>query len=189
MTEQGEGPSFSNSHFKQQTHRRILAARLARVLLHVSPSERRGRREGRAPAGTRKSVRDRNAHGVDHRFAGSPGLPCANGFNGVLRALPGERCTIAPVALRMADARARLGRHITASLDAQTPGVRTTRLLRPRTSSHVASRAGVCSRPKPCEDAVSVVSSAQSDCSRPKLPCNACYARRRRVHRCPARGS
>ncbi|MGY3035531.1 hypothetical protein ACVIIV_004701 [Bradyrhizobium sp. USDA 4354] len=28
-----------------------------------------------------------------------------------------------------------VGRHIAASLDAQTPGVRTTRLLRPRTSS------------------------------------------------------
>src|SRR5437868_12096945 len=57
-----------------------------------------------------------------------------DGFNGVLRALPGERCTIAPVAFRAADARARSGRHITARLDAQTPGVRTTRLLRPRTS-------------------------------------------------------
>src|SRR5437764_15480655 len=54
---------------------------------------------------------------------GHPGLPCADGFNGVLRALPGERCTIAPVAFRIADARARSGRHITARLDAQTLGV------------------------------------------------------------------
>ena len=33
-----------------------------------------------------------------------------SGFDGLCRALPGERCTIAPVALRMADARARSGR-------------------------------------------------------------------------------
>jgi hypothetical protein len=77
----------------------------------------------------------------------SPGLPCADGFNGVLRALPGERCTIAPVAPPMADARARSGRHITAGLDAQTPGVRTTRLLRPRTVPPKSSRARVCSPP------------------------------------------
>ena len=32
------------------------------------------------------------------RVGRTPGLPCAAGFNGVLRALPGERCTIAPVA-------------------------------------------------------------------------------------------
>jgi len=43
--------------------------------------------------------------------------------------------------------RAPVGRHITASLDAQTPGVRTTRLLRPRTANPEASGAGVCSPP------------------------------------------
>ena len=64
----------------------------------------------------------------------SPGLPCADGFNGVLRALLGERCTIAPVASRLIDVRARLGRHIAASLGARTPGAGTTRLLRPRTA-------------------------------------------------------
>ncbi|MBB4366395.1 hypothetical protein GGD65_007467 [Bradyrhizobium sp. CIR18] len=58
--------------------------------------------------------------------------------------------------------RAPVGRHITAGLDAQTPGVRTTRLDRPRTSSHVASSAGACSRPKPCEDAVGAGSYARS---------------------------
>jgi hypothetical protein len=161
MTEPAARPSLSNSHFKQQTRHRLLAACCARGLLSVSsPHQDKGAgKAGRrlAPAGPRYG----NAHGVDHRFAGSPGLPCANGFNGVLRALLGERCTIAPVAMQMTDARARSGRHITAGLDAQTPGVRTTRLLRPRTSSHVASSAGVCSRPKPCEDAVGAVSSAR----------------------------
>jgi hypothetical protein len=43
---------------------------------------------------------------------GSPDIPAfpAQWFYGLCRALPGERCTIAPVALRMADARARSGR-------------------------------------------------------------------------------
>src|SRR5438874_1920121 len=94
------------------------------------------RPKGAGKAGRRRhpwSVRYRSAHGVDRWGGRSPGLPCADGFNGVLRALPGERCTIAPVTPPMADARARSGRHITARLDAQTPGVRTTRLLRPRT--------------------------------------------------------
>jgi hypothetical protein len=106
------------------------------------------RAQGRPGAGgTRWSVRDKSAHGVDRWGGRSPGLPCADGFNGVLRALPGERCTIAPVAPPMADARARSGRHITAGLDAQTPGVRTTRLLRPRTVPPKSSRACVCSPP------------------------------------------
>ncbi|EHR03529.1 hypothetical protein Bra471DRAFT_04309 [Bradyrhizobium sp. WSM471] len=54
----------------------------------------------------------------------------AQWFDGLCRDLPGERCTIAPVALRMADARTRSGRHITATLGAQTPGARTTRFCR-----------------------------------------------------------
>jgi hypothetical protein len=106
------------------------------------------RAQGRPGAGWHpRSVRDRNAHGVDHRCCRSPGLPCADGFNGVLRALLGERCTIAPVVLRMADARARSGRRITASLDARTPGVRTTRLLRPRTIPPNTRRLA-CARPQ-----------------------------------------
>jgi len=46
----------------------------------------------------------------------------------------------------MTDARARSGRHITARLDAQAPGVRTTRLLRPRTVSPDHPRLA-CARP------------------------------------------
>jgi hypothetical protein len=114
----------------------------------VLPPNGSQRAQGRPGAGgTRWSVRDKSAHGVDRWGGRSPGLPCADGFNGVLRALPGERCTIAPVAPPMADARARSGRHITAGLDAQTPGVRTTRLLRPRTVPPKSSRARVCSPP------------------------------------------
>ena len=82
-----------------------------------------------------------------------PAFP-AQWFDGLWRALPGERCTIAPVALRMTDARARSGRFTTASLDAQTPGVRTTRFCRPRTSRPWSSKARACSPPKPKRDAV-----------------------------------
>ena len=63
----------------------------------LRPMIAKGRREGRAPAGTRVRMH-KNAHGMDYRSRRSPGLPCADGFNGVLRALPGERCTLAPVA-------------------------------------------------------------------------------------------
>ena len=97
------------------------------------PMEAKGRREGRAPAAPAIRAQQKCTRGGS-QVCRSPGLPCADGFNGVLRALLGERCTIAPVALRMADARARSGRRITARLDARTAGVGTTRLLRPRTA-------------------------------------------------------
>lgn len=137
-----------------------------------------------------RSVRDRNAHGVDHRCCRSPGLPCANGFNGVLRALLGERCTIAPVGLRMADVRVRSDRRITASLDAQTPGVGTTRLL---PSAHVLAcrfegwrvLAPEAMRRR-CQRRVVRAMVVAHSRSRPTMPdC----ARRRRVHRSPACGS
>ena len=69
------------------------------------------RAQGRPGAGWHpQSVRHKKMHtGWTTGFAGSPGLPCANGFNGVLRALLGERCTIAPVASRLADVRVRSG--------------------------------------------------------------------------------
>ncbi len=81
------------------------------------PRKTRERREGRAPAAPAVRVHGKRTRGGP-QVCRSPGLPCADGFNGVLRALLGERCTIAPVALRMIDARARSGRRITALLDA-----------------------------------------------------------------------
>ena len=96
------------------------------------PQKCRGRREGRVPAGTRGPLCEDCATKAAQRHTGEakhPAFP-AQWFYGLCRALPGERCTIAPVALRMADARARSGRHITARLGAQTPGARTTRFCR-----------------------------------------------------------
>src|SRR4051794_2281439 len=68
-----------------------------------------------------------------------PAFP-AQWLYGLCRALPGERCTIAPVALRMADARARLSHHITATFGAQTPGARTTRFCRTPITPVVCAR-------------------------------------------------
>ncbi|MGY3037454.1 hypothetical protein ACVIIV_006624 [Bradyrhizobium sp. USDA 4354] len=114
--------------------------------------EKRGRREGRAPAGT-QGPHAKNARGVTTGNAGLPAFP-AQWFYGLWRALPGERCTIAPVALQMIGARTRSGRLTTASLDAQTPGVRTTRFCRPRTSLPKQSEARACSPPMPKRNAV-----------------------------------
>ena len=64
-----------------QTHLRILAACFARALLTFSPSQCRGRREDRVPAGTHGSLCDRLAHRMhSERTTGQPrhpGLPCA----------------------------------------------------------------------------------------------------------------
>ena len=168
-------------------------ARLAVVPIHVSNSGRafafsrrispefcfsralvETRAQGRPGAGWHPQVRaPQKMHtGWTTGLAGSPGLPCANGFNGVLRALPGERCTIAPVASRMADARVRSDRNITARLDAQTPGVRTTRLLRPRTSS-LGIREVACARSRSHAKTLSAPGRMRkSHCSRcPALQC------------------
>jgi hypothetical protein len=75
------------------------------------PRKCRGRREGRVPAGTRGPLYDDALRRAAQRHTGEakhPAFP-AQWFDGLCRALPGERCTIAPVALRMADVFARLG--------------------------------------------------------------------------------
>src|SRR3954447_18555334 len=68
-----------------------------------------------------------------------PAFP-AQWLYGLCRALPGERCTIAPVALRMADACARLSHHITATFGAPTPGAGTTRFCRTPITPVVCAR-------------------------------------------------
>ena len=54
--------------------------------------------------GWQQESAQRHTGGAEH-----PAFP-AQWFDGLCRALPGERCTIAPVALQMTDAKARLGR-------------------------------------------------------------------------------
>jgi hypothetical protein len=100
----------------------------------ASPSLKQGRREGRAPAGTRDPCAGKNAHGLDHRSANRPAFP-ARWFTAYFALSPGSDALLPPSPcgwLMRASGRAS---HITTRLDAQTPGVRTTRLRRPRTSS------------------------------------------------------
>jgi len=64
--------------------------------LIYSSLETRGRREGRAPAGTH-GPRATKKHAAEPQVQPKiPGLPCANGFNGLLRALPGDHAWLPP---------------------------------------------------------------------------------------------
>src|SRR4051812_37270402 len=113
---------------------------------------KKGRREGRAPAGT-EGPHAKNARGVTTGDAGTSGLPCAM----VLRLMArSPRGAMHYCPRRLADDRCAhpVGPHITASLDAQTPGVRTTRFCRPRTSLPGHPEACACSLPKPKRTAV-----------------------------------
>ena len=83
----------------------VLAAHRARALRSSSPPKCRGRREGRAPAGTRGPLCANCAGSDAQRHTGEakhPAFP-AQWVYGLCRALLGERCTIAPVASRMND--------------------------------------------------------------------------------------
>jgi hypothetical protein len=94
--------SFEAAAFagRPQTRARLLAARFARVMLSFHPFRKKGRREDRAPAGTRKApMREyctRNAQGR-HRAAKRPAFP-AQWFDGLCRALPGDEFLLASVA-------------------------------------------------------------------------------------------
>src|SRR4051794_2805644 len=88
------------------------------------------------PRSTVRRLRYKRLHsGIQVKPNTRPSL--RSGLTAYAELSPGERCTIAPVALRMANANARSGRHITTRLDAQTPGVRTTRFCRTLSASVV----------------------------------------------------
>ncbi|MEH2486113.1 hypothetical protein V1280_002052 [Bradyrhizobium sp. AZCC 2230] len=97
---------------RPQTHLRILAAHLARALLgRLNPPLK----EGAGKAGSRLAPIDRYAMSrlryTAQRVTGQPEASrpsLRRGWNGLCRALPGERCTIAPVASRMTDTHVRL---------------------------------------------------------------------------------
>src|SRR6478735_6191659 len=146
---------------RTQRRREVLAINMpprsrgasARVLPSVSPSSRR---KGALKAGRRLAprVRTRKTHAaVTTGDAGTSGLPCAM----VLRLMARTpRGAMHYCPRRLADDRCAhpVGPHITASLDAQTPGVRTTRFHRPRTSLPGNPEARACSPPKPKRNAV-----------------------------------
>jgi hypothetical protein len=96
------------------------------------PMEAKGRREGRAPAGTRDPCATEMHTGWTTGDAGRPAFPARMVLTVSFVLSPGSDALLPPSPCRSL-MRAPVGRYITASLDAQTPGVRTTRLLRPRT--------------------------------------------------------
>jgi hypothetical protein len=73
-------------------------------MLKRRPSKDRGRRESRMlKAHPQPRVRNKTKHTsvVTTGSPETPGLPCANGFNGFLRALPGEPGFVATIACKM----------------------------------------------------------------------------------------
>ena len=84
----------------RRTRLRDPAARHARVLQGLSAPKVEGARECRvpsAPAASCALVVVKNAHEYSQRsHRKSPGIPARNGFNGFLRALPGDRAFLSP---------------------------------------------------------------------------------------------
>ena len=109
--------------------------------LRLKPSIERGRREDREPAGTRGHPcgwhRRRGCTAAYRCSRDIPAFP-AQWLDGLCRALPGERCTLAPVALQPCSTR-RPGwtSRITATAWRQQPDARTTRFCRTPVSSLV----------------------------------------------------
>ncbi len=97
----------------ESAHLRLLAACAARALRHSLPPKM-PRAQGRPGAGwhprsTVRRLRYKRLHsGIQVKPNTRPSL--RSGFTAYVVISPGERCTIAPVALRMADADARSGR-------------------------------------------------------------------------------
>ncbi|MET4760742.1 hypothetical protein ABIA00_001090 [Bradyrhizobium ottawaense] len=105
----------------------------------------KGRREGRAPAAPASPCATKMHTGWTTGDAGRPAFPARLVLTVSFVLSSGSDALLPPSPCGMIDARARSGRRITASLDAQTPGVRTTRLLRPRTIPPKSRKACVCS--------------------------------------------
>ena len=77
-----------------------LAARCTRVLQIIGPKIR-GRRESRVPVAPIAPCAKGSKHTVvDHRYAGNTRPSLRNGFNGFLRALPGDQALLSPSLVR-----------------------------------------------------------------------------------------
>ena len=81
---------------KQQTHVRGLAAPCARAVDKSSAQRGRGERQVPvAPAASRALCIGRT-HTSNNEYTETPGIPARNGFNGFLRALPGDHACLSP---------------------------------------------------------------------------------------------
>src|SRR5258706_10570755 len=92
----------------------------ARVVHESLAQENRGRGECRVPAAPAASCAKCWWHTSVATTGppGSPGIPARNGFNGLFRALPGDRALLPPLSADMWLVRARSGRHAFRKLDA-----------------------------------------------------------------------
>src|SRR5215470_18346350 len=87
--------------FSKNKRRHSRGAILPGACRNVRASEKRGRRESRAPTApavpcAKNALKE--AHGLTTGTAETSRLSPRNGFNGFLRALPGEAAFLAPVA-------------------------------------------------------------------------------------------
>ena len=150
---------------EHQTHLRILAACFARALLVVSPSQERGRREDRAPAGTRGPCA-RTCTRLDHRLnRDSPAFPARMVLTGSFVISPVRRAQLPPSPRGFFWRFTPVGVKRLRGLDASVG--RQDHTTSP--SAHVFAglpAAGVCSPSRPCEDAFSAVSFRAADVSR-----------------------
>ena len=164
--------SSSSSHVKQQTRDRILAALIARVLLLARPRKDKGAgKAGRQLAPVSPCAME-DAHGWTTGVADRSAFPARMVLTVSFVLSSGSVALLPPSPCGFSDARTRSGRRITASLDAQTPGVRTTRLLRPRTIWPRRPGLGVRTpdhRPNRCDRAVSYAHRLRLTVARPVL--------------------
>jgi hypothetical protein len=85
--------NFSNS---QTTRHTPPPSRDAMRPSYARTTRPRGRGECRVPVAPAASRVEKNTRVDHHGYTGSPGIPARNGFNGFLRALPGDRACLSP---------------------------------------------------------------------------------------------
>src|SRR6266852_8453425 len=85
----------------RQTHVRDLAAQCARAV--DKSLAQRGRGERRVPVAPAAScaLGIGRTHTSNNEYTETPGIPARNGFNGFLRALPGDRALLPPSSANM----------------------------------------------------------------------------------------
>ncbi len=126
--------SLASQRRRSHSERRSTFSRrhASEVLPDVCPSEDRGRRESRVSDAPAAACASKSTRVSNHRFTGIIRPSLRNGFNGFLRALPGDEFLFVTVVSRIERLHAP-GRAAKPPRDL-TPatGARTTRLLRPR---------------------------------------------------------
>jgi hypothetical protein len=86
---------------RSQTHVRAPRREAPEPCIYLSPPGGRGEcRMPAAPAASRALCIGRK-HTSNNEYTGTPGIPARNGFNGLCRALPGDRALLPPLSADM----------------------------------------------------------------------------------------